>query len=217
MHPFEQTVSVIGPIVGGIIALTLFFKLLGRVSRASSPSPSRVAFKGILDERTPCTVHVGGGTTYENVLLIGFTDSSSPDKGPFPYELSNMVILEHADGRRTLVLVQIGRIGDAEPAVGIAEPVPLRREPRQLREVVPVADRRERGVHRVGDGRCRRDLPHRALPSQVDDEAATVPLARFGGGIDRVGVDLHDHDADARKQPTIALAQHGGARLDPAL
>src|SRR5688500_6364672 len=116
MHPFEETISVIGPIVGGIIILTLFFKLLGWISGKSSPSPRRVAFKGILDEHTLCTIHLGGGTTYENVRLIGFTDSSSA-KGPFPYELNGMAILEHTDGRRTLIQAKNIRTIEVGPKV----------------------------------------------------------------------------------------------------
>jgi hypothetical protein len=101
MHPFEQTISVVGPVVGAIVFLTLFFKLVGWMSRKSA-SPNRIKFKGVLDDHTMCTVHVAGGMAFENVRLIGFTDSSSA-KGPFPYELHGMVILEHADGRRTMI------------------------------------------------------------------------------------------------------------------
>jgi len=100
MHPFEQTISVVGPVVGGIVFLTLFFKLVGWMS--SKSAPNRIEFKGVLDDRTLCTVHVAGGTTFENVRLIGFTDSAS-EKGPFPYELHGMVILEHSDGKRTMI------------------------------------------------------------------------------------------------------------------
>jgi len=100
MHPFEQTISVVGPVVGGIVFLTLFFKVVGWVSAKSSPK--RIKFKGVLDDYTLCTVHAAGGTTFENVRMIGFTDSA-PAKGPFPYELRGMVILEHSDGKRTMI------------------------------------------------------------------------------------------------------------------
>ncbi|MEM8783250.1 MAG: hypothetical protein AAGE65_10410 [Planctomycetota bacterium] len=101
MHPFEETISIVGPVVGGIIALAIFFKLLNKTA-SSSDSPTRIAFKGVLDDETLATVHVTGGKTFEDVRLIGFTDSSSV-KGPFPYELNGMVILEHRDGRRTMI------------------------------------------------------------------------------------------------------------------
>src|SRR5688572_28688249 len=100
MHPLEHTISVVGPVVGGIVFLTLFFKLVGWMS--SKSAPNRIKFKGVLDDHTLCTVHAAGGTTFENVRLIGFTDSASA-KGPVPYELHGMVILEHSDGRRTMI------------------------------------------------------------------------------------------------------------------
>ena len=102
IHPFIQTISVVGPIVGGIVFLTLFFKLMGWIDRKFSRKPNRISFKGVLNERTLSTVHLGTGVTFENVKIIGFTDAPS-GKGMFPHELRGMVILEHLDGRRTLI------------------------------------------------------------------------------------------------------------------
>lgn len=99
MHPFEQTVSVVGPVVAAVIILTLFFQLLARYS---AKAPSRMGLKGIFDDRTPLIVHLSNGTTYADVRLAGFTDAAAP-KGHLPYDLHGMVILEHADGRRTLI------------------------------------------------------------------------------------------------------------------
>jgi hypothetical protein len=56
----------------------------------------------VVDRKTLVVVHLATGRTIENVRLIGFTDSGST-KGPFPYELQNLVILEGVDGRRLLV------------------------------------------------------------------------------------------------------------------
>jgi hypothetical protein len=94
--------SVVGPVVGGIVFLTLFFKLVGWIARKSTKGATRVALKGLLDDRTLCTVHVGNGKTFENVRLVGFIDASS-GKGAIPYQLNGMAVLEHADGRRTLI------------------------------------------------------------------------------------------------------------------
>jgi hypothetical protein len=102
MHPFELTLSIVGPVVGGIIVLTVFFKLIGWIDRRSVAGTTRIAFKGVVDRKTLVVVHLATGRTIENVRLIGFTDSGSI-KGPFPYELQNLVILEGVDGRRLLV------------------------------------------------------------------------------------------------------------------
>ena len=99
MHPFEQTISIVAPFVLAIIVLTLFFQFMGWIARGATAKSRNIAIKGILDQKTPATVHLMNGTTFENVRLIGFTDSSSV-KGPFPYELMGMLILEDPDGRR---------------------------------------------------------------------------------------------------------------------
>lgn len=113
MHPFEQTISVVGPIVGAIIVLVLFAKLM---SWLGSKGPKRLAFKGILDEDTPATVHLTNGSTFENVRLVGFTDASH-QKGAFPYELHNLLILQHPDGKRTLIPAKNVRMIEVPPTL----------------------------------------------------------------------------------------------------
>ncbi len=100
MHPFEQTISVVGPIVGGIILLSLFFYTMAWLGNWMRGMPSKIGFRGIFDKHTVATVHLANGTAFVNVRLVAFTSNSG--KG-LPYELGNMVILEHDDGRRTLV------------------------------------------------------------------------------------------------------------------
>src|SRR5207244_1311869 len=97
----EQTISVVGPIVAAIIVLSIFFKLLGWISRRSADSIRRIAFEGILDDKTPATVHLTTGATLVQVRFIGVIDSGS-FKGPVPYKLRGMMIFEHSDGRRTI-------------------------------------------------------------------------------------------------------------------
>lgn len=118
IHPFEQTISVVGPIVGAIILLVLFAKLLSWIG---SKSPKRFRFKGVLDEARECTVHLANGTSLEHVRLLGFIDSSS-EKGAFPYELHNLLILEHSDRRRTLIPAKSVRMIEVPPSTGVGPP-----------------------------------------------------------------------------------------------
>jgi hypothetical protein len=111
MHPFEGTISVVGPIVGAIMVLTIFFRILARFDR---PSISPVGWKGLLDKDTPATIHLSSGTTLENVRLRGFTDSGA-SKAAFPFELHNMAILEQADGRRLLIPARLIRMIEIPP------------------------------------------------------------------------------------------------------
>lgn len=108
MHPFEQTISVVGPIVGAIVVLALFFRLLGSAGHRSASATTRFVVKGIFDGNTPATVHLSSGNSLEDVRILGFTEPPSA-KAPFPFELSRMVILQHPDGRHTLVQAKMIR------------------------------------------------------------------------------------------------------------
>jgi hypothetical protein len=114
MHPFEQTISVIGPIVGAIIVLTIFFQVVGWLNRRAGGGPTQIALRGILDKSTRATVHLSTGAMFQDVRIIGFIDSGSA-KMPFPYDLQSMVILEHADGKRILVHPKLIRMIEVPP------------------------------------------------------------------------------------------------------
>lgn len=114
MHPFETMISVLGAIVLAIIVLTGFFKLVGWFDRRTAARARDVAFEGVLDDQTRATVHLGGGSTLEQVRLIGYTDLSTA-KSPVPHELRNMVVFEHPDGRRTMVQARMIRMIAAPP------------------------------------------------------------------------------------------------------
>jgi hypothetical protein len=114
MHPFEQTLSVIGPIVLAIMVLTIFFKAVAWVTRSSSADTTRIKFRGILDDKTRATVHLSTGTSFEDVRFIGFTDPGSI-KGHFPFELQGMVILELPDGRRVMIQAKLIRMIEVPP------------------------------------------------------------------------------------------------------
>ena len=120
IHPLEQMLSLVGPIVGAIVFLTLFFKLIGWFDARSAVK--RLPFKGVLDELTVATVHLVGGATIENVRVIGFTTDPSGAKDMLPYELRGMVILEHADGRRTLIQAKTVRMIEVPATVQSTRP-----------------------------------------------------------------------------------------------
>ena len=114
MYPFVQTISVVGPIVGAIMLLALFFKLLGWAGRRTAPRTTRLVVAGIFDGDTLATIHLSNGTSLENVRIVGFTEPPSA-KSAFPYELSRMAILEHPDGRHTLVQAKMIRKIEVPP------------------------------------------------------------------------------------------------------
>lgn len=115
MQTFEQTIGVVGPIVGAIIVLTLFFKLLGWVGRGSASGTTRIAVKGIFDGNTSTTIHLSNGDTLEDIRILGFTKPPSIKEG-FPHELSGMVILQHPDGRHTIIQAKMIRRIEVPPA-----------------------------------------------------------------------------------------------------
>jgi hypothetical protein len=114
MNTLEQAVSIVGAIVGGIIVLTIFFKVMGWLSDRANLKLMRIRFQGVLDENTRATVHLTSGASLENVRLAGFTEPGAV-KGPFPFELRGMVILEHADGRRIMLSPKLIRMIEVPP------------------------------------------------------------------------------------------------------
>ena len=114
MNDLPDSFIVVGSIVAGIMILTFFFKLINWIECLVKKNPTRIAFKGVLNEQTRVTVFLANGTTFENVRLRGFTDTSSM-KEHLPYELNNMVILEHANGRHSLIPARNIRIIETQP------------------------------------------------------------------------------------------------------
>ncbi len=101
MHPFEATISVVGPIVGGIMVLTIFFKVVSRFSRDKA-SIEPFTIQNVIDHTTQVAVHLKDGTKIENVRVIGHSASGS-GKSLFPYELHSLVILEGLDRTRLMI------------------------------------------------------------------------------------------------------------------
>jgi hypothetical protein len=115
MHPFEQTISVIGPIVGAIIVLTLFFRSLTWFDRRSAGEGAPNRFRGVVGRNTRVTVHLNNGNTFEDVLLVGFVDGHS-GKVAIPFEWRTLVILEQTDGRRFLIPARQLRMIEVPPS-----------------------------------------------------------------------------------------------------
>jgi hypothetical protein len=101
MLSLPDSVIFVIAVAVAIMVLTIFFKTINWIGRMFDRSPAKIAFKGILNEKTLVTVHLTTGKPYEGVRLLGFTDASSVKD--IPYQLHNMVILEHDDGRRSII------------------------------------------------------------------------------------------------------------------
>jgi hypothetical protein len=100
---FGQCVSVIGAVVLGIMVLTVFVKLLGRLERGSwRLGVKEVAVEGLFGEKGTVTVRLSDGAVIEDVRIAGLTDTSGAQNLRLQ-EFDRMVILEHADGRRTVI------------------------------------------------------------------------------------------------------------------
>jgi hypothetical protein len=101
----------------GIIALAAFFTVVGWLNTGGA-KPETMAVRGVLKKDTWATVHMQGGETFERVRFVGFTSNES-FKTLLPMDLTGMVILEDADGRRFLVRAKaIRMIVIAPPAAG---------------------------------------------------------------------------------------------------
>ena len=134
MGIFIMWMGPIGAICIGIMALAVFFTLLGLVKDRFSSSKF-IKIKKLLNQPETVTVHLSSGKTVPNVRFVGFTDPASL-KG-VPYQLSNMVVFETTDGRRVLLRADAIRIMEeqtktpnkaseatSEPAPGAASSSP---------------------------------------------------------------------------------------------
>jgi len=114
MHPFEQTISVVGPVVLAIVFLTLFFKIAARVERKSTGEGNPYKFRGMVDKNTRVKVHLNNQKSFDDVLLIGFINPGT-GKIAMPYEWQNLVILEEPNGRRFLIPAKQLRMIEVPP------------------------------------------------------------------------------------------------------
>ncbi|QEL14371.1 hypothetical protein [Limnoglobus roseus] len=107
----------------GIIALAVFFTVLNWLNTRGG-KPETIAVRGVLKKDTWATVHMQGGETFERVRFVGFTSTES-FKTLLPMDLSGMVILEDAEGRRFLVRAKSIRMISIAPQSATAmQPAP---------------------------------------------------------------------------------------------
>ena len=102
MEMFYNTFGFVAAIVLGIVTLAIFFKLVGLL-QTKMGAPAIIKMKGFLKDASWINVHLAGGKLLERVKFVGFTDHSSAKGGHIPYQLSNMVVLETAAGKRILI------------------------------------------------------------------------------------------------------------------
>ena len=106
-------------IVLGIMALTIFFKTLSRLSQ-SGAAPDTLAVRGILKKDTWATVYMSNTESFERVKFVGFTNTGNM-KTQLPFELNGMVILEDPNGTRFLVrakdirMIEVAATKDRKP------------------------------------------------------------------------------------------------------
>ncbi|OJW04237.1 MAG: hypothetical protein BGO49_31390 [Planctomycetales bacterium 71-10] len=87
-----------------VVALTLFFRLLTWASRTGVPeSLRRYELRGVLDPRTPIAIHLLDGSVLKDVRLLGSLGDEVEKGAGVPYDLRAMLVVEHPDGRRTLI------------------------------------------------------------------------------------------------------------------
>jgi hypothetical protein len=100
-------------IVLGVMALAVFFTLLGRIANAGA-KPETMSVRGVLKKDTWAKVYMSGDETFDRVRFVGFTNTENI-KNHLPYELNGMVILEDERKCRYLVRAKAIRMIVVEP------------------------------------------------------------------------------------------------------
>lgn len=100
LQVFLNTLATVGGVIAaiavGIVAITLFFKVLGWFAGNDDvPVPFDVA-GGELDDETIATVHLIGGRTFENVRVSGLNQG-------YGFDANQMLVLRDDDGTRYFV------------------------------------------------------------------------------------------------------------------
>jgi hypothetical protein len=98
MDAFTNAFGVVAALCLGVMIMSVFFTLLGYVSKAVS-GYKVVKLKGLLKDGDLVNIHLVGGKTLEHMKFIGFTDGPAV-KGNIPFQMRNMVVLESTKGLR---------------------------------------------------------------------------------------------------------------------
>ena len=116
METFYELFGYVAALCAGIMILTVFFKILGALSQ-SSRGFEIVKMKGFVREGKLVNIHLSGGKSLIGVRFVGFTEGNS-NKGGFPFQLSNLVVLENTNGTRVFIRADSVRmIEEVEAAV----------------------------------------------------------------------------------------------------
>ncbi|MBL9122798.1 MAG: hypothetical protein JNG90_04140 [Planctomycetaceae bacterium] len=111
MHPFVETLSVVGAIaiviVLAIAVLTVFFGGWSKVSDGEAKAHS-VGIRGVLKKGARVTAHLQRDVTLERVRFMGFARGLT--KSGMPYEFHGMVIFEDEERQRYLVRARLIRM-----------------------------------------------------------------------------------------------------------
>ncbi len=109
METLYQAFGFIAAVCIGIAVLTIFFTALGYLKRRWRGGDV-VKMEGMVRDGRLVNVHLTGGRVLERKRLVGFTDEHSFKGGDIPVQLSRLVVLEAADGARTLIRADAVRV-----------------------------------------------------------------------------------------------------------
>jgi hypothetical protein len=100
VHPLESAISIVGTVVVAIILLTVFFRIL-KAFDPKKEEDQRISYQELFKDVDKANVQAGDGKLYENVRILGITDSYQ--NRTMPWEAGGMLVLERSDGSRVLV------------------------------------------------------------------------------------------------------------------
>lgn len=107
-----------GPVLAlclGVMTLTGFFPLVGMIRDRVSP-PAAKLVKVLLKDTERVTIHLSGAALLEDVRVVGFVQTTGT-RG-IPYPLAPLLVVETADGHRSLVRAVHVRMISTAPLAG---------------------------------------------------------------------------------------------------
>jgi hypothetical protein len=104
MDAFSQTLGVVIALCIGVVALTLFFKVIqyfGTLLRGNSGKI--LVAQDFIKKDSLVTVKITGGETLERVKFVGFTKSQIHGKDSIPFPFARMAVFENEAGERIFI------------------------------------------------------------------------------------------------------------------
>jgi len=108
MDTFYHVFGFVAAICLGIIALKIFFGIVGYFERRTA-SYDIVKMKRFIKDGRTVNVHLSNGKSFPGVRFVGFTDQGSA-KGGIPFTLSQMVVCETSMGARIFIRAEAVRV-----------------------------------------------------------------------------------------------------------